>query len=61
MRAEETGYVARGNDGLHFDPIVEWKFDDGRPPGLVELTCTDYEYGKPRFQTPFLRLALLVQ
>jgi hypothetical protein len=33
MRAEETGYVARGKDGLHFDPIIEWKFDDGRPLG----------------------------
>jgi len=33
MRAEETGYVARGNDGIHYEPPVEWKFDDGQPLG----------------------------
>lgn len=33
MRAEETGYVARGKDGIHYEPIVEWKFDDGQPLG----------------------------
>jgi hypothetical protein len=33
MRAEETGYVARGTDGIRYEPIVEWKFDDGRPLG----------------------------
>lgn len=33
MRAEETGYVARGKDGIHFEPPVEWAFDDGQPLG----------------------------
>lgn len=33
MRAEETGYVARGKDGLNYEPVVEWKFDDGQPLG----------------------------
>ena len=33
MRAEETGYVARGTDGVNYDPIVEWTFDDGKPLG----------------------------
>ncbi len=31
MRAEATGYVARGNDGIHYEPFTEWKFDDGAP------------------------------
>ncbi len=33
MRAENTGYVARGADGIHYEPFVEWKFDDGQPLG----------------------------
>jgi hypothetical protein len=33
MRGEQTGYVARGTDGLQFEPIGEWKFDDGQPLG----------------------------
>jgi hypothetical protein len=33
MRAEVTGYMARGNDGINYEPIVEWKFDDGQPLG----------------------------
>jgi hypothetical protein len=33
MRAEETGYVARGKDGINYEPFVEWKFDDGQPLG----------------------------
>ena len=33
MRAEETGYVARGTDGVNYEPIVEWTFDDGKPLG----------------------------
>ncbi len=33
MRAEETGYVARGRDGINYEPPVEWKFDDGQPLG----------------------------
>lgn len=31
MRGEDNGYAARGNDGLHYEPHVEWKFDDGTP------------------------------
>lgn len=33
MRAEKTAYVARGIDGIHYEPFVEWKFDDGQPLG----------------------------
>jgi hypothetical protein len=33
MRAENSGYVARGTDGLHYEPFLEWRFDDGRPLG----------------------------
>ncbi|HEY6169226.1 MAG TPA: formylglycine-generating enzyme family protein, partial [Verrucomicrobiae bacterium] len=33
MRAEETGYVARGKDGMNYEPFVEWTFDDGKPLG----------------------------
>ena len=33
MRAEDSGFVARGADGVHFEPFVEWKFDDGHALG----------------------------
>lgn len=33
MRAESTGYVTRGGDGLNYEPPVEWKFDDGQALG----------------------------
>lgn len=33
LRADHTGFVARSADGLHFDPIQQWKFDDGKPLG----------------------------
>jgi hypothetical protein len=33
MRGEKTGYVTRGTDGINYEPIVEWKFDDGQPLG----------------------------
>ncbi len=29
MRAEHTAFVARGGDGVNYEPLVEWKFDDG--------------------------------
>lgn len=41
MRAELTGYVARGTDGIHYEPIVEWKFDDGQPLGSY---CTQQHW-----------------
>jgi len=33
LRADHTGYVTRGKDGLHFEEIREWLFDDGKPLG----------------------------
>ncbi len=33
LRADHSGYVTRGKDGLHFEPIQEWLFDDGKPLG----------------------------
>ena len=33
LRADQTAFVTRGNDGIHFEPIREWKFDDGKPLG----------------------------
>lgn len=33
MRADDSAFVARGTDGLHYDPLVEWTFDDGQPLG----------------------------
>lgn len=33
LRADHTAFVARSTDGLHFDRIEEWKFDDGKPLG----------------------------
>ncbi|WP_395738841.1 exo-alpha-sialidase [Prosthecobacter sp.] len=41
MRAEKTGYVARGTDGINYEPAVEWKFDDGRPVGTY---CTQQHW-----------------
>ena len=31
LRADHDGFVAKGNDGLHFDEAVRWRFDDGQP------------------------------
>jgi hypothetical protein len=33
MRADNSAWVARSNDGLNYEPIVEWKFDDGKVLG----------------------------
>ena len=33
MRANHSAFVTRGEDGIHFQPIREWTFDDGKPLG----------------------------
>jgi hypothetical protein len=33
IRNDRRGFVTRGNDGLHFEPIREWTFDDGSDLG----------------------------
>lgn len=33
LRADKTAYVAKSKDGLHFEPIREWTFDDGEVLG----------------------------
>jgi hypothetical protein len=33
LRADDSAYVARSDDGLNYEPPVEWKFDDGKPLG----------------------------
>lgn len=33
LRADHSSFVARGADGLNFEPIAEWTFDDGSPLG----------------------------
>jgi len=33
MRADHSAFVTRGNDGLNFEPIRKWSFDDGTPLG----------------------------
>lgn len=33
LRNDEAGYVTSGEDGLHFDEPVKWRFDDGRELG----------------------------
>lgn len=33
MRADHSAFVARGGDGINYEPFVEWKFDDGRVLG----------------------------
>lgn len=29
LRADHSAFVARGHDGIHFEPVREWRFDDG--------------------------------
>jgi hypothetical protein len=41
MRGEKTGYVTRGTDGINYEPVVEWKFDDGKPVGTY---CTQQHW-----------------
>ena len=33
IRNDLRGYVTRSRDGLQFEPIREWKFEDGQPLG----------------------------
>lgn len=33
LRADHTAFVASSVDGLHFNAIKEWQFDDGKPLG----------------------------
>lgn len=33
MRANHSAFVTRSSDGIHFEPIREWTFDDGQPLG----------------------------
>ncbi len=33
IRNDKRGYVTRSDDGLHFEPIRPWRFDDGEPLG----------------------------
>ena len=33
LRSDQTAYVTQSTDGLHFDPIREWTFDDGEVLG----------------------------
>jgi hypothetical protein len=33
MRADHSAFVARSNDGLNYDPMLEWTFDDGQVLG----------------------------
>src|SRR5690606_9954785 len=33
IRSDEAGWVTSGSDGLHFDPVQKWTFDDGSDLG----------------------------
>jgi len=33
IRADHSAFITRGEDGIHFEPIREWSFDDGKPLG----------------------------
>jgi hypothetical protein len=33
LRANHSAFVTRGTDGIHFEPVREWSFDDGKPLG----------------------------
>lgn len=36
LRANGSAYVTRGKDGIRFEPIREWKFDDGKNPRQLQ-------------------------
>lgn len=49
MRADHSAFVARGRDGVKYDPFVEWKWDDGTVLGSYNtqqhwVTCNDTLY-----------------
>ena len=31
LRSDRDGFVTSGKDGIHFDEVVRWRFDDGEP------------------------------
>lgn len=33
LRSDHSAFVTKGHDGINFDPIREWQFDDGTPLG----------------------------
>jgi hypothetical protein len=33
MRSDKSAFVARSKDGINYEPIVEWKYDDGQVLG----------------------------
>ncbi|HEX3868028.1 MAG TPA: sialidase family protein [Gemmatimonadaceae bacterium] len=33
MRADDSAFVARSSDRIDYEPMIEWKFDDGIPLG----------------------------
>ena len=33
MRSDKSAFVARSADGIHYEPIVEWTYDDGKVLG----------------------------
>lgn len=33
MRADHSAFVARGSDGINYEPFLEWTFDDGQVLG----------------------------
>lgn len=33
MRADHSAFVARGGDGINYEPFIEWKYDDGQVLG----------------------------
>jgi len=36
LRNDLAGYVARGDDGIHFDEPIPWRFDDGEELGSYD-------------------------
>ncbi len=41
LRNDDTSYVASSDDGLHYEPYIEWRFDDGSPLGTY---CTQQHW-----------------
>lgn len=50
IRHDDAGYVTRGRDGLHFEPLREWRWDDGSSLGNYNTQQHWVTHG----DTPFL-------
>ena len=41
LRSDHSAFVTRGDDGIHFDAVREWTFDDGE---ILDSYCTQQHW-----------------